>query len=535
MKKIVSAILICSLLLGLTSCGKAEEKTSEMTTEASEMEASVNDAEYSGIATATEATALEATELEAEVMINPKSDILISIDPGHQSERIDMSALEPNAPGSSEMKAKATGGTTGRFTGVPEYQLNLDISLKLRDKLEEEGYNVIMTREDNDTAISNMERACLANDAGADISIRIHANGSDDSSVSGALAMVGSSSNPNVGVLYDDSYALATNVLDEYCANTGMSNQGVQTTDTMTGINWSQVPVMILEMGYMTNQTDDTNMQNADYQTKMVEGIVFGINKYFGLDNGYYTIPVEVPHEASGLEKSVNDILDSERNKGAVCSAFIKNLKTGETINLSTATHRAASVIKLFIAGKVYEDMDRLKRAGYSESNLDALVEKMISASDNDSANQLVRILGLEDADKGMAFVNEYIQSLGYTECKMGRLMLDFDSEKENYVEVAEVGDYLEKLYNGDVKGAEKIVGYMKKQERTGKIPAGLPSGVKVANKTGELEDVEHDVAIVYGEDSDYILCVLMSQLSSTSEGVEAIKKVSQKVYEEWK
>ena len=179
--------------------------------------------------------------------------------------------------------------------------------------------------------------------------------------------------------------------------------------------------------------------------------------------------------------------------------------------------------------------MDRLKRAGYSESSIDALVEKMISASDNDSANQLVRMLGLEDADKGMAFVNEYIQSLGYTESKMGRLMLDFDSESENYVEVAEVGDYLEKLYNGDVKGADKIVGYMKKQERTGKIPAGLPSGVKVANKTGELEDVEHDVAIIYGEDSDYILCILMSQLSSTSEGVEAIKKVSQKVYEEWK
>ena len=535
MKKIVSAILIGALLMGLVACGKAEEKTSEITTEASETEASVNDAEDQDVATASEATALEATETEAEIRINPKSDILISIDPGHQSERVDMSALEPNAPGSSEMKAKATGGTTGRFTGVPEYQLNLDISLKLRDKLEEEGYNVIMTREDNDTAISNMERACLANDAGADISIRIHANGSDDSSVSGALAMVGSSSNPNVGVLYDDSYALATNVLDEYCANTGMSNQGVQTTDTMTGINWSQVPVMILEMGYMTNQTDDTNMQNADYQTKMVEGIVFGINKYFGLDNGYYTIPVEAPHEASELEKSVNDILDSERNKGAVCSAYIKNLKTGETINLSTATHRAASVIKLFIAGKVYEDMDRLKRAGYSESSIDALVEKMISASDNDSANQLVRMLGLEDADKGMAFVNEYIQSLGYTESKMGRLMLDFDSESENYVEVAEVGDYLEKLYNGDVKGADKIVGYMKKQERTGKIPAGLPSGVKVANKTGELEDVEHDVAIIYGEDSDYILCILMSQLSSTSEGVEAIKKVSQKVYEEWK
>ena len=120
MKKIVSAILIGALLMGLVACGKAEEKTSEITTEASEEEASVNDAEDQDVATASEATALEATETEAEIRINPKSDILISIDPGHQSERVDMSALEPNAPGSSEMKAKATGGTTGRFTGVPE-------------------------------------------------------------------------------------------------------------------------------------------------------------------------------------------------------------------------------------------------------------------------------------------------------------------------------------------------------------------------------------------------------------------------------
>ena len=107
-----------------------------------------------------------------------------------------MSDQEPNAPGSDVMKTKATGGTSGRYSGLAEYELNLDISLQLRDKLQEKGYDVIMTREDNDTPISNAERARMANEAGADIAIRIHANGSESSDANGALVLIGSAENP---------------------------------------------------------------------------------------------------------------------------------------------------------------------------------------------------------------------------------------------------------------------------------------------------------------------------------------------------
>lgn len=211
-----------------------------------------------------------------------KKGILIALDPGHQSPDVDMSASEPNAPGSDVMKMKATGGTSGRFTGIPEYQLNLEISLAVRDKLTAQGYDVIMTREDNETAISNAERASLANDQGADISVRIHANGSEDPSSNGALALIGSGQNPYVGHLYDDSSRLAESVLNAYCDTTGMQNLGIQTNDTMTGINWSKIPVIILEMGFMTNEQDDRNMADEAYQKKMVEGIVAGINSYYG-------------------------------------------------------------------------------------------------------------------------------------------------------------------------------------------------------------------------------------------------------------
>ncbi len=194
-----------------------------------------------------------------------------------------MSAKEENAPGSGEMKAKATGGTTGTYTGMPEYQLNLDVSLKVRDLLVERGYQVVMAREDNDTAISNKERAQLANEAGADVCVRIHANGSEDASSQGALCLVMSPDNPYVGQLYEESNKLAENVLHSYCQATGFTDQGVVTNDTMTGLNWSEIPVMILEMGFMTNEHDDTKMADASFQDQMAEGIAEGIDAYFGI------------------------------------------------------------------------------------------------------------------------------------------------------------------------------------------------------------------------------------------------------------
>lgn len=282
MKRITFFVCLLLCVLVQTGCGDGKndsetdkavttEQTTEITTENTTEEITTE------ITTTTEETTEQITEKESN-----EKNILISIDPGHQGPNVDMSATEPNAPGSSEMKRKATGGTQGRYTGVGEYQLNLDISLQLRDALQKEGYEVILTREDNDTAISNAERATLANDAGADISIRIHANGSDDSSSSGALVLIGSENNPYVGKLYQQSYNLGNCILENYCKATGMADLGIQANDTMTGINWSKIPVIILEMGFMTNEQDDRNMQDESYQQKMVQGIVDGVNTYFG-------------------------------------------------------------------------------------------------------------------------------------------------------------------------------------------------------------------------------------------------------------
>ena len=207
-------------------------------------------------------------------------NICVAIDAGHQ--RRGNSEKEPIGPGSSTYKAKVASGTCGVATGINEYELNLAVSLKVRDILEERGYDVYMIRETHDVNISNSERAKLAVQNGADILVRVHANGDSNQSVYGALTMAPSSRNTYLsGDVVSKSQKLSQKMIAAFCKDTGAKNRDVIYTDSMSGINWSTIPVTIIELGFMSNPSEDRLMATEDYRNKMAQGIADGIDAYY--------------------------------------------------------------------------------------------------------------------------------------------------------------------------------------------------------------------------------------------------------------
>ena len=193
--------------------------------------------------------------------------------------------MEPIGPGASQMKAKVTTGTKGVATGRYESEVVLEIGLKLKDRLEAAGYQVVMVRESQDVNLSNSQRAAIANESGAHAFLRLHLDGSEDQSASGILAICQSPSNPYCGDLYTSSYALSSALLTSLVEITGSFNRGIWERDNMSGINWARVPVTILELGFMTNPREDELCSDEAYQDLLCQGMLNGLDQYFNIGN----------------------------------------------------------------------------------------------------------------------------------------------------------------------------------------------------------------------------------------------------------
>jgi len=204
--------------------------------------------------------------------------IVICIDPGHQSKG--NSQTEPIAPGSKIKKAKVSSGTTGISTRVPEYKLNLKIGLILEDMLKAEGFKVVMTRETNDVNVSNAERAIIANDAKAAISIRLHADGSNDKNMHGISILYPAKNSTNIDI-YNKSKTAAGIILSSVVAKASAKSNGIVPRADLTGFNWSKVPSILIEAGFMTNINEDKLLEEKPYEQKIAMGIVNGIETYF--------------------------------------------------------------------------------------------------------------------------------------------------------------------------------------------------------------------------------------------------------------
>lgn len=204
---------------------------------------------------------------------------VIVLDPGHTAKI--SNETEPLGPGATEQKAKDAIGTHGTSSGLMEYELTLTVAEQLEKELEVRGYTVRMTRTDSDQMLSCRERAEIANEANADVFLRIHADGSEDSTANGAMTICITPENPYIPEEYEKSRLLSEDVLDAFVSATGCRKRKVWETDSMSGNNWSKVPTTLLEMGFMTNPQEDQLMASADYQQKMIQGMADGIDRYF--------------------------------------------------------------------------------------------------------------------------------------------------------------------------------------------------------------------------------------------------------------
>lgn len=202
---------------------------------------------------------------------------IVCIDPGHQAKGDPKG--EPIAPGSSSKKARVASGTAGVGTKKPEYAVNMETALILKELLTSKGYEVVMTRESNDVNVSNVERAQIANKAKADMTIRLHCDSINNAGKSGSVLIVPAKTGKYTAGIYPASHKYAECLKKELQAK-GVKVNGIFERSDMTGFNWSQVPVVIFEMGFMSNWTEDKMLSDPAYQRKLMEAVVAALDAY---------------------------------------------------------------------------------------------------------------------------------------------------------------------------------------------------------------------------------------------------------------
>ena len=210
---------------------------------------------------------------------NKKKDITIVIDPGHSNKPTN--ETEPISPDSKEKKLKDTLGSTGVNSKVPEYVITNGVALSLEKILKNDGYNVIMTKRNINTPMSNIERTEIGNKNKANLMIRIHCDGVDSQSAVGASILVPEAKGNVTPKISKESKEYGEKIINRYTSYLGLKNRGVVYRYDLTGFNWSKVPIVLIELGFISNPKEDALLSNEKNYNKIATGIANGINDCF--------------------------------------------------------------------------------------------------------------------------------------------------------------------------------------------------------------------------------------------------------------
>ena len=220
---------------------------------------------------------------EPEPQPLPLEGRIICLDPGHcVTEEAGKGYREPVSPLSDETKPRYLSGTRG--ASLTEEQLNLQVALKLRDALEALGAEVVMTREVSEISLPNTERCRIANESGADVHVHIHADGSESTSANGVSVLIPDGDLLGTPSIVEESARLGQLMVDCVSEATGAKNRGTVPRSDLTGLNFSEIPSVFIEIGFMTNPEEDALLSSGEYQDKIVAGMANSLMDWYGAE-----------------------------------------------------------------------------------------------------------------------------------------------------------------------------------------------------------------------------------------------------------
>ena len=287
--------------------------------------------------------------------------------------------------------------------------------------------------------------------------------------------------------------------------------------------------VSLLAAPVSTGYAAETNVAVAETEQGTLSPSSENSDSVFG-----GTSASDEPVTDEALQTLLNQIQGQLPADNGSWSVFVSDLINDTEGSINDQTMQAASLIKLYIMGAIYENYDQII-GQYGKDSVDSNLHSMITVSDNDAANTLTTYLGGGNSSAGMQAVNSFCQEHGYTQTHMGRMLLASNDQDDNYTSVNDCGHFLIEVYKEEESSyahASDMYALLKAQTRQNKIPAMLPDGVKTANKTGELDNVENDAGIIYDAANDLVIVFMSQNLSSAGNAQNTIASLSRTIYD---
>ena len=287
--------------------------------------------------------------------------------------------------------------------------------------------------------------------------------------------------------------------------------------------------VSLLAAPVSTGYAAETNVAVAETEQGTLSPSSENSDSVFG-----GTSASDEPVTDEALQTLLNQIQGQLPADNGSWSVFVSDLINETEGSINDQTMQAASLIKLYIMGAIYENYDQII-GQYGKDSVDSNLHSMITVSDNDAANTLTTYLGGGNSSAGMQAVNSFCQEHGYTQTHMGRMLLASNDQDDNYTSVNDCGHFLIEVYKEEESSyahASDMYALLKAQTRQNKIPAMLPDGVKTANKTGELDNVENDAGIIYDAANDLVIVFMSQNLSSAGNAQNTIASLSRTIYD---